>query len=764
MLLYLPVSCMHKHSYVYTITYFLHIAVSHILLSWLPDYEEAVAKQGSVEVTINRNIIMGPPAVGKSCLKHLLVHNKPKEVRISTPIMEKPDVVSILADKFAVKGASVWLPLSDEKMVGSIRSSCLNRQYHVLPTGATPKVPSGDSHVKSIQPEIRASKKRRRKRASRTHCAEPRSVNSDSLQPQPSANPIKKSPFNEAHASLMRDLGAGLEEDLRLNGARFVHLLDTGGQPSFQDVLPLLLDIPCTYVHVFSAAQDLDQPVPITYRPNASTVVEQTSPETAWEMTLRSLTSVQTLAYKVSSDVEALPLDIRLPPFRTVLVGTFKDCLMKMGKVAAATDKISERIELLDKKPYFSYIVPNSDNRLFFLLNNLPHEKVSERSRGDQASIDNLRVVLSDPKGALKAKIPIGWFHFETVSRMVDQKFFPFTELLEHAKELKCVISANPIREFRSLLQLFHSLGVFTFLNCEDVSNTVCTDNSAFLREVSKLLAVDFVKAPKCHALKTFKKTGILSSDVELFNELGICKEVKPEWMLRCLCYLGVAACLSPPGDAELRYFMPAALPSEDTSLWALQHSSSFCGSVTPLLVAFQFRANAFISTEDMPRGIFARLAVELANKGWRPVLQKNTRLAIRFQCKELDICIVESAGYIHIFPSVSTRARCSATKLHEQCSAILSTLKAAIQASAQALFGANFAGKADAQFGFACPCGTPTHLAVQSGDSLVCNLSAERQEYLKSHQVWFSQVEGAEVSMLMCYTNIALKPPAGFS
>ncbi|MDA8002804.1 MAG: hypothetical protein MPL62_16095, partial [Alphaproteobacteria bacterium] len=88
-------------------------------------------KQGSVDVAINRNIIMGPPATGKSCLKHLLVHNKPKEVKISTPVMAKPEVVSISAEKYAVEGTSVWLPLSDEKMACSIRSSCLSRQYHV---------------------------------------------------------------------------------------------------------------------------------------------------------------------------------------------------------------------------------------------------------------------------------------------------------------------------------------------------------------------------------------------------------------------------------------------------------------------------------------------------------------------------------------------------------------------------------------------------------------------------------------------------------
>ena len=716
-----------------------------------------MAKQGCVSVTINRNIFVGPPAVGKSCLKHLLVHDRPKKVRISTPVMSKPDVVSITAEKYAIEGTSVWKLLSDEEMARSIRSSVLNRQYHATETmpdvhPALPEVRPEDSHTKFAQAVIEVDRPTVASKSAfhSSHHSQPSAHPSK----QPSAHGTMQSVFHEAHLSLMRDSGGGLEAELQLNGARLVHLLDTGGQPSFQDVLPLLLDIPCTYVNVFNAAKDLDQPAPITYRPNATTEVKTSSgPETAWEMMLRSLSSVQTLVYKVPSNAGALPMDMHLPTFRTVLVGTFKDHLMEKGNTATVTDKISKRIELLEQKPYYSHIVPDADGRLFFLVNNLPHDNPSERIQTDQATINNLREALSHPDGALKAQIPIGWFYFEIVCRKVNQKFFSFTELLEHAREVKGVRSADPSREFHSLLQLFHFLGVFTFLDHADVSDTVCTDSSAFLKEVSKLLAVDFIRAPKCLALKAFKKTGFLSLDKALFNELGISRDMDAAWMLRCLCHLGIIACLSQPGDVNPEYFMPAALPSGDTRIGA-GHSSCFSGSVAPLLVSFKFRKNAMFSTEDMPRGIFTRLAVELANMGWEPALKGNTRLAIHFQWEELDISMRESAGYICIVPNLSVKANCTVAKLHERCCAILSTFKAALQASARALFGTTFTDKAKAQFGFVCTCGNPTtHLAIQRGDSIVCNLSEDRQVYLKSQKVWFCQVEGAEVSVLKCCT-----------
>ena len=705
-------------------------------------------KQGSVDVAINRNIIMGPPATGKSCLKHLLVHNKPKEVKISTPVMAKPEVVSISAEKYAIEGTSVWLPLSDQKMACSIRSSCLSRQYHV--TAAIPKDPPEDRRAKPKPPMMKidqsAITSEIPSRASREKVS-PKA--GDLPHPIPSSLPTSQSAFLEAHSSLMRDLGAGLEKELRLNGARFVHLLDTGGQPSFQDVLPLLLNIPCTYVHVFNAALDLDQPVPITYRPNASTeVTAMASLETVWGMTLRSLSSVQTLAYKVSSNAGELSMNIRFPTFRTVIVGTFKDQLRKMGITAAAAAKISKQIELLENKPYYSHIVPNSDGQLFFLVNNMQHGEASQRNQEDQGSIDDLRVVLSHSKGALKTKIPIGWFHFEMVTRKVPQKFFPFAELLEHARELKCVSSADPSHEFHSLLQLFHSLGIFTFVDHTDVSDTVCTDNSVFLQEVSKLLAIQFIEIPKCMAAKTFKKTGILTLDEDLFNELGILKEVDRVWLLHCLCHLGVTACLSLPGATAAHYFMPAALPSKVSQESAL-------GSVAPLLVAFEFDENSFVSTQDLPRGVFTRLAVELANKkDWKVVPEKSTRFAVMFRWKKLHVCVVESSGFISIIPRVSINARCSSAELYENCSAVRSTFEAAIQASARAVLGSKFTDIASTIYGFTCPCETqPTHLAVQSEGSIVCNISSDFQESLKSHQVWFCPVEGAEVSVLMCCT-----------
>ena len=134
---------------------------------------------------------------------------------------------------------------------------------------------------------------------------------------------------------------------------------------------------------------------------------------------------------------------------------------------------------------------------------------------------------------------------------------------------------------------------------------------------------------------------------------------------------------------------------------------------------------------------------------------KNNTRLVIRFQWKGLDISMVESAGCIRIIPIVSIHAKCSVAELHEHCTAVRSTVEAAIQTSARAVFGSKFAEKAKPIFAFECPCKVlPSHFAVPSEDTLVCNLSSYRQEYSKDQRVWFYPMEGAQVGGTMSTCN----------
>ena len=119
---------------------------------------------------------------------------------------------------------------------------------------------------------------------------------------------------------------------------------------------------------------------------------------------LRSLSCKYNLAHKISSNVQAK----LLPPFRAIIVDTFKECLIEKGIIASAAPEIAEHMEQLKEKPYYSCIIPDSDGQLFHLVNYFPHYDDSKAYSG-RASINTLQEIPSHPDGALNAKIPIYW-------------------------------------------------------------------------------------------------------------------------------------------------------------------------------------------------------------------------------------------------------------------------------------------------------------------------------------------------------------------
>ena len=723
------------------------------ITTWITDYEDAVQRQGSVAIDVARNIFMGPPATGKSSLKHLLAHNESKVIDISTPVMETPAIVSLSSEQFAVQESSLsWKVVSEETMAASIRIACREQEYQYEESHGEPVLEEATPFLKltlTLAQKFRSLFKGRKREEGHQGSSEARGqpvVKQLSLPAQaqlekevPQAIPA----LVQEHTAFLSNLGTGIEEQL-LQGARFVHLLDTGGQPSFQDVLPLVLNVPCTYVLVFDASQDLDHPLRITYRPDGVTIEEQVNLETGWEMLLRLLSSVHTLAYKCSSSMaEFQEKGGHLPQFRIVIVGTFRDRLEKEGRLQEAVKSIKQHIKLLEKKPYYKHIAQDSTGQPFFLINNRMHLNPDGCTEEEQASMNDLRRSLSDPAASLKLQVPIGWFHFELMTRSVKQKFFHVSELQQSALEMKCVSRA---KEFESLLTLFHFLGFYTYFEHEGISDIVCTDNTIFLQEVSKLLAIQFLQSPKSQAVEAFKEKGILCLDEHLPKELGLSKELDLQWLLRVLCHLGITSRITsdvgPP-----KHFFPAALRLRGTQ-------DLLVGSVAPLLVAFAFKEDAFLVTHDLPRGIFCTLAVELANRGWMVIPEESTRLAIKFQWKELCIVAEESVGSIRVVPIISNCTTCDAAKLHDRCSEVMSTINDAVHKSGRAVFGDHFSDRAVIVLGFVCHCEIQSpHLAVRSGDSLVCHLSRKHQRYLQRHQVWFSHLEGAEVSMSMSCT-----------
>ena len=106
----------------------------------MTQYKKAVDGHGSVSLNIIRCVLVGPSKVGKSCLKHLLIHNEPKEVTTSTPVLESPEVVTFTPELYMTHqgSSSVWQPIKN--MSGMINKWTMEEQYDMQQTQTTSRV------------------------------------------------------------------------------------------------------------------------------------------------------------------------------------------------------------------------------------------------------------------------------------------------------------------------------------------------------------------------------------------------------------------------------------------------------------------------------------------------------------------------------------------------------------------------------------------------------------------------------------------------
>ena len=746
-----------NNSSIYSITYYY---TSH-LIEWQLAYEESLKNHGSVSVEVTPCILVGASAVGKSSLKHILVHGTPKAVKTSTAVIDTPAVVTVTTEQYAVGGGtSAWQLVSSDVMGSSLQECVTAEAYD---EGQYPELHQGkakQSHqpmrvAATPLPRPSTSRNKRRNTKRCRHTSHIPSHTSAAHQAVPHQCGRSKSTveynseivailLHKAHSTFLHDLRAP-DQSIKLKDASFIHLLDTGGQPSFQDALPLLLDVPCTYIQVFNAARDLDEPVPITYRRDDHT--EESLPpsaETGWEMMLRSFSSMHTMAQKRSKELAAFQWEEGLlPQLRIFVVGTFKDQLVEEGRHEEVARDISKRLNELDGKPYYKCIKEDTTaSRPFYLINSIAEKEE------DRASLSSLRKHLTEKKSSFKLKVPLMWYVCKQVTQGTSKKFIRYQDLKAFCLKKEFIDANAADEQFRSLLKLFSLFGFYAFFDLKEVpdeGNYICTDKGVFLKEVSKLLAVQFRQAHG--AVREFKQNGIISNNDEIFNELEILAEVDRSWFLAALEHIGLLARYASATDSSPSYFMPIALPQGKTKL-------PDRGSVASLCVTFTFHSpdNPLVYT-DLPRGVFCRLAVELSKGPWAPIPRESDRTTVKFHSKgkKFELYLTEAPGLIRLTPVLveELEGQEPLAELHKLCSEMYDTLHKSIVPSAEDVLGEQFHQTAEIEFGFECSCGNVPHLATPSaekGNFVICQFTKKHRRSLKKEQIWFSQVDSTEV------------------
>ena len=340
-------------------------------------YQKAVEDNPVVSLHLAKCIVSGPPGVGKTWLKHVLLGQRPPDNSPSTPVCTKADMIAV-NDRVLLSG-SEWSVISDESGLWSLLQSVGETTANV--SGECPSTDPDSQDVCHTE-EIEASSSVENPKDTRSERANDESLelhddgcssqsdrdhlltekqeettvensfdknfehpdvhqtpeDSSSMQTQGVTSSVRVLPkhtsmetrrasVQERMLNLLKDKGQ--LSYIAFHNSPFIQFIDTGGQLAFHDILPVFTNkrTPTVHLQVFNMCD------PLTKRPTDQLRLEtggplysSESPFTNLELILHSLAGIHSMADKpvlLHTPNDTCPN----PSCRMILVGTHRDQL-----------------------------------------------------------------------------------------------------------------------------------------------------------------------------------------------------------------------------------------------------------------------------------------------------------------------------------------------------------------------------------------------------------------------------------------------------
>ena len=775
---------------------------------------------GTVNLKVIRNVFTGSSRTGKSSLIYILLFNEVREDKQSTPLMEKVKVATVMkAIKTVGEGESytLWSVLSDDEFSKYLYSaqnvdlSETNKEMDTrinLKLGQIEKAANTGGSKDDIEGSQTDTGKVESFKTSEhemnigdtegsqnisTHTLPKTSgfkedknltTDIDNVPDKTGENDIEESEMDTgevessnaggnieaAVANIIEKLGS--EEEMSIEDQTFVFLLDTGGQPAFQNALPLLLDFPCNFVQVFKSSGDLTAPYVNAHNPDGQDDIEQENTQSSIDLMEQSLTAAYTMSLKCSSELQ----EAKRPPLCLFLVGTHRNELIKLGssKAADMEDKNTKTIDIrLKNKPYeMKLCYPDPNQQIYYLLDShlVGTEEENEESK---RMVNLLRSHLSKEEAGLQLPVPKAWFVFHMLVFHYIETEKRFLWKYEDLKSLFFRVTQNATdAKFIAFLHLFRCLGFYVYhpklTKLTGSDSWVCTDATFFYEKVSKLLTVHYSNDRKpfdpqcCYYWESAKINVDGFKKKEFADWLKIHPDVVPAmpWMLAMLEHFGLAA------SKEKLFYIPLALTAE-TAKTKLPHKSS----VVNLGFTFQFSNDNDVKSYCLPTGLFHRLAVDvisnrepeegIAFQNWEPRFAESNNRNLKFVGDRRTVFLILKEGHFEVCLLVKK----SLGDVAQICKAVMEVgqeIKTRLLYVSKKVFGDTFLGEtsetsrkssgtsskgiASLQQGFPCQIThdppLPDHLMVFVGREKECTFKEKRKDLLTIEEIWLSNID----------------------
>ena len=549
-----------------------------------------------------------------------------------------------------------------------------------------------------------------------------------------------KSPTTEEDFVALIDNSSGSEPIMEVN---LIHLVDSGGQPQFHEVLPAFLRRRSAYIFVLNLSEDLDARPQIEYYNENGNLICEACPATHTNLQIFRHCTRTMHSHKFRGKAPNI-----------FIFGTHRDLEHKSSETREAKNR--KLVEMLlpkfeDEVMYFN--VPKKE--LIFPLN------AKSPKKEDWTTAEVIRKLIMEKCSLPPDDTPLRWYGLEIALQEM-------AEALKRGVMSKEECFAVALRlhfdsaSFEAALQHLDDLNII-FYYPDTLPNMVFTDPQVLLDKVTELVKfsyelknedADFATMAKGSEYRKFQDHALVTSEFlasEKFGRHYVPNLFTPLELVKLFRVLLIFADFS---DTE--YFMPCLLrmiSSEEVAKHRLDSSAA----IVPLILYFPHGGPLL--------GMFCSLIVYLLSSAnqfpspWKLVVDRLSspvclyRNCVKFTIPEYPgtVTLVDSFSFFEVH--VTGRGKCC----FQLCSFVHSALFTGLRKAADNL-GYN---NSQPRLAFVCPCkseGLHPATVGAGGAYWICTQDPEMYEDIDEKQQTWLTASGESVATYSNGLNVRMQ------